>query len=373
MIYRVILPRVDPGMDAGTIVEWIKREGENVEKGEIVASIETLKAIVDIEAPASGVIRKVLYSEGAVVPVNKVIALIGDPNEEIPDLETKPETPKTEPESGKMKVSPAAKRLAREHKVDLATIDGTGPEGRIVRGDVLKLIKVRSPPGLVKERVEKSIILTPTRKIIAERMTQSYRDIPQASMTMDMVMSETRKIIQKSDKRISYTAVFIKAVADSLKENKLMNSTLEGEEIKILRDINIGVAVATDKGLVVPVVRDAHRKSLEELTKVTGEIVERARSDRLNIKEVLEGTFTVTNLGMFGVDSFIPIINPNEAGILAVGMIKDKPSIEGGRIVIKPIATLTLTFDHRIVDGATAAKFMTRVKELIENPNQIKF
>jgi len=228
----------------------------------------------------------------------------------------------------------------------------------------------------LKARVEEQaevIPLSGVRKVVAERMAYSFRTAPHAILMLEVDMSEAVKLRQDFEKmknvQLSYNAVFVKAVAMALREYPILNSTLEEKQIKVLKNINVGVAVATERGLIVPVIHDVDEKSLADLSSTIAQLVEKTRLDTLSRNDVTGGTFTITNLGMFGVDAFIAIINPKQAAILAIGRIADKPKVVDGQIVIQPTVTLSLSFDHRIIDGAPAAQFLNRIKEILENPS----
>lgn len=260
-----------------------------------------------------------------------------------------------------MLASPAAKRLAKEHGVDLSLLKGTGPEGRIVEDDVRKFIEEKS--GAVP-KVKETIPLSGFRKVSAERVTTSFRTAPHSTIAMEVNVSKAAELHTKT--QASYTAILARAVAKALTEHPRMNSRLNVDQIELFEDINVGVAVATEKGLVVPVIRNADKKPLSEIDSAIRELTEKARQEKLVKEDVSGGTFTVTNLGMYGVDFFTPIINPPEAAILGVGRIVEKPTAVDGKIKIVPVITLTLSYDHRIVDGAPAADFLRKVKENVE-------
>lgn len=377
MVTKVVMPRLSLTMKEGSVVQWLKKEGETVNKGEPLVEVLSEKATVDIEAPASGVLRKIFAEQGMDVPVNATLAIIAAPDEEIVDIETEVVLPKKEekevvaaPEvqavttgvETRVPASPAAKRLAREHEVDLAQAKGSGPEGRIVEEDVQRFIE---ETGQFIPRVKEVIPLTGIKKTTAERVSQSFKTAPHSTVIMEVDMSDAVKM--RKEKHVSYTELLVKAVASALKTHPLLNSTLtEDEKIKVYEDINIGVAVATEQGLVVPVIHNADNKSLEEIASKLRELAEKARTGRLAKEHVTGGTFTITNLGMYGVDAFTPIINPPEAAILGVGRIVDKPVVEGKEIMIKPTMTLSLSYDHRIVDGAPAAQFLQEIKKILE-------
>jgi len=258
--------------------------------------------------------------------------------------------------------SPAAKRLAREYGIDLSKVKGSGPEGRIVEADVRRYLEEEMAP---KPRIREVIPLTGIRKTTAERVSLSARTAPHSTIPMEVDMSNAVKL--REEMGVSYTDILVKAVAKASEEHPSLNSTLEREQIKIYEDINIGVAVATEKGLVVPVIRDANKKSLTQIASALKELVVRAREGKLAKEDLTGGTFTITNLGMYGVEVFIPIINPPEAAILGVGKVTEKPVIVNNQIKVKPVMYLSLSFDHRIIDGAPAAKFLQKVKQILES------
>lgn len=360
MVTRVMMPRLSLTMKEGTVVEWFKREGETVEKGEPLVEVLSEKVTYDVEAPAPGVLRKILAEEGADVPVAETLAIITAPDEELPEIEAIVKAP-VEKVRERVLASPAAKRLAREYGVELALVEGTGPEGRIIEEDVRRFVETKAVP-----RVREVIPLTGIRKTTAERVSQSARTAPHSTITMEVDMSNATKL--REEVQASYTDMLVKAVAKALVEHPIMNSTLVGEELKVFEDINIGVAAATEKGLVVPVIRNADKKPLTEIASIRKELVEKARQAKLTREEMTGGTFTVTNLGMFGVDVFTPIINPPETAILGAGRVVERPMVVDKEIVVRPTMHLSLSFDHRIVDGAPAAQFLQKVKKTLEDP-----
>jgi len=377
LVTKVFMPRLSLTMKDGTVIQWYKREGETVTKGEPLVEVLSEKVTYDVEAPASGILRKILVPDGMDAPVNAVLALITAPGEELSDeellVETIPQptiekhitpTP-TKPEKLEKHVpaSPAAKRLAREHGIDLSQVVGTGPGGRIVEVDVQRFIEQTA--GLLP-KVKETIPLVGVKKTSAERVAQSFRTAPHCTLMMEVDMAKAVKF--KEDSGFSYTAILIKAVAKALKEHPMLNSKLEENAIKIFEDINIGVAVATEKGLVVPVVRNTDEKSLTEISSTLRKLLEKAREGKLDREDVTGGTFTITNLGMYDVFCFTPIINPPEAAILGVGKIFDKPVIGEGQVKTEPAMILSLSFDHRIVDGAPAAQFLRKIKHYLESP-----
>jgi len=379
LVTKVVMPRLSLTMTEGSVVQWFKKEGETIDKGEPLVEVLSEKVTFDVEAPASGVVRKILVEEGVDVPVNGVLAVIAAPDEEIPEIELIPKLPEKEeiavgatPEvkagviatvEERVLASPAAKRLAKEHEVDLAFVKGTGPEGRIVEEDVQRFIEEKNQ---LMPRVKEVMPLTGIKKTTAERVSRSVKTAPHSTVIMEVDMSNAAKI--REEKQFSYTELLVKAVANALKKHSLLNSTLtKDEKIKVYEDINIGVAVATEQGLIVPIIRNADKKSLEEIASKLRELAEKAREGKLSKEDVTCGTFTITNLGMYGVDLFTPIINPPEAAILGVGRIVNKPVAEGKEVLVKPVMTLSLSYDHRIVDGAPAAQFLQEIKKLLES------
>lgn len=369
MATDVLMPRLSLEMKEGTVGKWYKKEGDAVQKGEPIVEVVSEKATYDLESPASGVLRKIIIEAGVDVPVQTVLAMIADADEQLSEASTKPEAvPTTAADEGKRALaSPAAKRLAREHGVDLSALKGSGPEGRIDEDDVRKLIETQSA---TLPRVKEMVALTGFRKTSAERVAMSFRTAPHSTIVMEVDVTEAAEL--REQLKVSYTSVIVKAVAESLKEVPVINSTLEGDYVKIYEDVNIGVAVATEKGLVVPVVHDPDKKTLKEIDTRISELTEKARDAKLSKEDVTGGTFTVTNLGMFGVDFFIPIINPPEAAILAVGRTAQRAVPIDGRVQVRSVMMFSLAYDHRIIDGAPAAQFLKAVKEKIEKLSVLK-
>jgi len=362
MVTKVVMPRLSLTMKEGTVGTWYKKEGENVEKGEPIVEVFSEKATYDLEAPASGILRKIIVQENDEAPVDAVLAVITAPDESFSEAEISAEMPKpVEGVEKRVLASPAAKRLAREHETDLSLVKGSGPEGRIGEEDVRRFIEETS--GILP-KIKEVIPLSGYRKTSAERVSTSFRTAPHSTVVMEVDVSKAMALHSKL--KVSYTAILVKAVAKSLDEYSIINSTLEGNEIKIFEDVNVGVAVATEDGLVVPVIHNADKKRLEEIDAAIRELTEKARQGKLAKEDLTDGTFTITNLGMYGVEFFIPIINPPEAAILAVGGVLDKPVVVDGKIEIKPMMMLSLSYDHRIVDGAPASEFLRRVREKLE-------
>jgi pyruvate dehydrogenase E2 component (dihydrolipoamide acetyltransferase) len=386
MATEVILVRVDEGMTEGTIREWKKKEGDWVEKGEILYILETAKVAFEVEAPASGRLSKVIAKAGEVVPVGMVIAYILGPGEEAPEIpleqkagremdrarvampeaSTKPEaTEETIP----LKASPLARSLAREHQINLSLVRGSGPGGRITKEDVMQAIEKAG-------KKEEVVPLTSMRRTIAQRMTESFQSIPHAYLSMEVDTMELGRLretlipsIEKQTAlRLTYTDLLLKIVAQAVKEYPYVNVTWTRGGIKSLNEVNLGLAVSLREGLMVPVIRQANAKSLAEIARLRNDYAKRAQEGKISLDEMRGSSITLTNLGMFGIDQFNAIINPSESSILAVGRITDKPVVHQGQIVIRPRMNLTLSIDHRVLDGVSGSQFLGRIKELIENP-----
>jgi pyruvate dehydrogenase E2 component (dihydrolipoamide acetyltransferase) len=367
---KVVMPRLSLTMKTGTVGRWYKKEGESVEKGEPIVEVISEKAVYDLEAPASGVLRKILVDEGVDVPVDAAIAIITAPNEPFSEAEIAAEMPKEGVEKEikeKVLASPAAKRLAREYGVDLSLVKGTGPEGRIVEEDVKRFIE--EAKGMLP-KVKEVIPLSGYRKTSAERVSMSFKTAPHSTVMMSVDVSKAALLHERL--QVSYTAIIVGAVAKALAESPLINSTFEGDKIKVFEDVNVGVAVATEQGLVVPVIHNTDKKTLREIDSSIKDLTVKAREGKLKKEELSGGTFTVSNLGMYEVEFFTPIINPPEAAILGVGKIVEKPVAINSKIEVKPFITLSLSYDHRIVDGAPAAIFLQKVKYYIESPESLE-
>jgi len=352
---KILMPRLSLTMKEGTVVQWFKKEGETVKKGDLVVEVLSEKVTYDVEAPASGVLRKIFVEEGTDIGVAEPLGIIAAPDELIEVAEAPEE---------RVIASPAAKRLARQHDIDLTQVKGTGPKGRIVKEDVQKFLQEQVMPQL-----REVIPLTGIRKTAAERVAISAREAPHSTITMEVDMANAAKLREKL--KVSYTDILVKAVAKALTEHPIMNSTLDEDEIRIFAAVNIGVAVATDKGLIVPVIPNADEKPIEEIAQMLEKLVDKAQRGTLSKEELTGGTFTITNLGMYGVDVFTPIINPPETAILGVGRVAERPTVSKGEIVAKPIMKLSLSFDHRVVDGAPAARFLQTMKAILEEASSI--
>jgi pyruvate dehydrogenase E2 component (dihydrolipoamide acetyltransferase) len=357
------MPRLSLTMKEGSVGKWYKKEGEIVEKNEPIVEVISEKATYDVEAPASGILRKILVEAGSEAQVNQVLAVITGSDEPFSEAEMGAEKIETvEEERAGILASPAAKRLARERGIDLSHVEGSGTEGRIVEADVERLLLEESRGALLKAK--ETFPLVGFRKTSAERLSESFRTAPHSTVMMEVNASKATTLRERL--QVSYSAILVKAVASALVEHPRINSSLEGNQVRVFEAINVGLAVATENGLVVPVIQDAAKKTFEEVEKAIEDLTSKAKQGKLAKEEVSNGTFTITSLGMYEVDSFIPIINPPEAAILAVGAIKEKPVVIDGKVEVRPMMTLSLTYDHRIVDGAPAAEFLRKIRDKLQ-------
>jgi pyruvate dehydrogenase E2 component (dihydrolipoyllysine-residue acetyltransferase) len=374
MATEIRLPQWGMGMREGTIVQWLKKEGESVSEGDPLVEVEAEKVTSVVEATHSGVLLRALVQEGTSVPVRTVLCLIGIPGEVVPGVEATPPPihvevspePKTASQSpaAQVQITPVARRLAKDHGIDLSQVQGTGPHGRITEEDVRRAIEL----GAIS--TARLIPVTGIRSVISQRMHESLQAMAQVTLTTEADVTNLEHLREELKQQfdLTYTDLIIKAVAQVLKDHPRLNAWLEGENIRLLRSIHVGVAVALEEGLIVPVVHDADRKSLREIAQESQRLAQHAREGKLTRDEVTNSTFTVTNLGMYGVDAFTPIINTPEVAILGIGRIFDKPARGMQDVVWRRMLTLSLTFDHRAVDGAPAAAFLQAVCKQLEVP-----
>ncbi len=396
MAVAVIFPKLDEAMTSGKIVRWLKNEGEQVEKGEIILEIESEKTSFELDAETSGILSKIMYQAGDEVPVGTAIAFILKPGEEAPEVETpvtvkakeekpeaeaKAEAPKPTGESREIKASPLARNIAREHNVDIAQVTGTGPGGRITKEDVLKYIKEGKPaaapaaPEVPAGAGEETVPLSTMREVIARRMVESFQT-PHFYLTVEVDAQKLQRTRQqllpviegKTGIRLTLTDLLIKVVAKALEKNPAINCSYDDGSARLYKRIDIGLVTSVEGGLMVPVIRDANTKSLAEIAQARADLVQKAREHTLSKEEMTGSTFTISNMGMYDIDQFSAIIQPPEAAILAVGRIVEKVVAQKGEMVIRPVMNLTLSIDHRVLDGALGAQFLQTVKNYIENP-----
>jgi pyruvate dehydrogenase E2 component (dihydrolipoamide acetyltransferase) len=387
---EVKLPRLGQGMESGTIVKWLKSEGDAVEKGEALYELDTDKVTQEVEAEASGVLLKIAVSEGE-VPVGETIAFIGKEGETVevtapapkakPKTEKKQEEPKPEPEqappssstNGRIKASPLARRIAPERGIELESQRGTGPDGRIVAEDVERgELKPAAEAAPVPSGEIESRPLSNIRKTIARRLTQAWT-VPAFQLTVDVDMTRANELVQKQrelnpDVRITVTDVLTKVCAMALMRHPDMNVQYTDDALLVFPSADVGIAVAAPQGLVVPVVKSAERMTIAQIAHVRGDLVSRARDNKLRGDDLEGGTFTISNLGMYDVDQFIAVLNPPQASILAVGQTRDMVVPRGSDLKVLPVMTMTITCDHRAVDGATGAEFLKTVKAFLQDP-----
>jgi pyruvate dehydrogenase E2 component (dihydrolipoamide acetyltransferase) len=387
---EVIMPKMGDAMTEGKVVAWRKREGERVQAGEVLAEIETDKVNVEIEAEASGTLH-ITVPEGQAVPVGTVIAYINGPparaaapTPQAPSpapAAPKPEVPPAEEPAGRVKASPLARKLAAEHGVDLLEVKGTGPGGRVVERDVLAWVEERAaqpaarPAPSPAEPDYEDVPLSRMRQAIARVVVQSKQQIPHFYVTTEVDVGralELRAQVQEAfgeDERLSVNDLILKATALALRRFPDLNSqVLDDQTVRRHRRVHLGIMVATPDGLVVPVLRDADRMPLRELAREARRLVEGARAKRLRQEDTTGATFSVSNLGMYDVTHFVAIIQPPQAGILAVGRAQERPVVREGQVVVRPVLQLTVSADHRVTDGVGAAEFLAEVKRLLENP-----
>ncbi|MCI0856702.1 MAG: 2-oxo acid dehydrogenase subunit E2 [Chloroflexi bacterium] len=409
MISEVVMPQMGADMEEGTIIKWLKSEGDTVERGEIIAEIETDKANVEIEAFDGGVFRKTLASEGDTIDVGTIIAIIAAADDDIsaydngaaataakpeaaapPDQEKEP-TPKAAGEEpvqprteaapvssdGRVRASPVARRLAQEHNVDLTTITGTGPDGRIVKRDVEAAMAGGPPRKAVPAApagTTTTIEMSKMRQTIARRMAQSKREAPHYYITVDIDMTEAERLRRQLNDavedypRVSVNDLIVRASAISLARHPMFNSWFIDEQVQQHSDINVCIAIALDEGLIAPAILDTASKTLGEIGNASRDLAGRAKSGALKPAEYTGGTFTVSNLGMFGVEALIAIIQPPQTAILGIGGVRTVPVVRDGRIETAELMKTALSADHRVTDGAQGAQFLNEIRRLLESP-----
>ena len=431
MATKVIMPKLSPTMEEGQISRWLKKEGDKVSMGEPLAEIDTDKATMEMQALANGVLRKIIINEGQSAPLGQLIAVIGEPNEDIASLLSeapaaaapapKQEQPKEKPaeqpapqpqakaaaasaapvpaphpvdngqpraasaDSGRMIVSPLAARMAAEAGIDLRSLQGSGPGGRIIKRDIEAAISQPKPEPTYPRPVPAGQVpqigasayrdepASEIRKVIARRLVTSLGPVPHFFLTTEIEMdraAEMRRGINALDPdlKISINDVIIKVAAAALIQHPEVNASFQEKFVRYYERADVGVAVAIEDGLITPVVRAADQKSLSQIAAEVRELAERARSRRLKPEEYTGATFSISNLGMFGIDEFTAVINPPEGAILAVGAMSPKPVVRDNEIVIRQMMRVTMSCDHRVINGATGAKFLQTFKKILENP-----
>jgi len=417
MITKVVLAKLSPTMEEGTIVKWSRQEGDAVKVGDVLAEIETDKANMEMEALGAGVLRKVLVPAGGKAPVGALIGVIADPGEDIapllaeaatapvpapaaastpapaPPFPAAPAAPPPLPAptaaavtGGRVKASPLARAIAAQKNVPLTSLAGSGPGGRIVKRDVEGYLAAppapafkAAPAGAARPAIPvpsvppgTAIPLTSMRRTIAKRLAESMYTAPHfyvtAEIDMDAAVSLREQLIRAEDVKVSYNDLVLKACAKALTRFPTVNASWTGETIQTHAEVHLGVAVSLAEGLITPVVRNADRKHVLDISREVKELAARAREKRLKPEEFMGSTFTVSNLGMFDVTEFTAIINPPESCILAVGAVRKVPVVKGDQLAVGHRMKVTLSSDHRVVDGALAAQFLAEVRRLLESP-----
>jgi len=396
---EIKLPRLGQGMEAGTITKWLKSEGDTVTKGEPLFEIDTDKVTQEVEADYGGVLLKIELASGE-APVGQTIAWIGKEGEEVKSAakpapapekssdtaapretaadttvsDTSSESAASPTNGGRIKASPLARRIARERGIELSSLQGTGPDGRIVAEDVERgqsaapaAAQVSVPTGEIE-----SVPLTNIRKTIARRLTVAWQ-APVFQLTVSADMTRANDLVARArelnpDVRVTVTDLLAKLCAQALMRHRDVNVQYSEDALLKFPTANVGIAVAAPQGLIVPVLRSVERLSLAEFAIARGEVVGRTRENKLTTQDLEGGTFTISNLGMFGIEQFVAVINPPQAAILAVGATVDTPVARDGEVVVRPMLTMTLTVDHRAVDGAAGADFLRTVKQFVEEP-----
>jgi pyruvate dehydrogenase E2 component (dihydrolipoamide acetyltransferase) len=403
MANEVKLPRLGQGMEAGTITKWLKSPGDTVAKGEPLFEIDTDKVTQEVESDYAGVLLKITLESGE-APVGQTIAYIGKEGEEVaeapapaepaetgsaskeaPEDPQRSDVPKpavtsasvsaeAQSNGGRIKASPLARRIARERGIELSSLQGTGPDGRIIAEDVERgeVSAKPSAPAAVPTGEIESVPLTNIRKTIARRLTAAW-EAPVFQLTVSADMTRATELVARNrelnpDVRVTVTDLLAKVCAQALMRHRDVNVQYTEDALLKFPTANVGIAVAAPQGLIVPVIRSVERLSLAEVGAARADIVGRARENKLTAQDLDDGTFTISNLGMYGIEQFVAVINPPQAAILAVGSALDTPVAVNGAVAVRPMMTMTLTVDHRAVDGAAGADFLRTVKQYVEEP-----
>jgi pyruvate dehydrogenase E2 component (dihydrolipoamide acetyltransferase) len=401
MPIEIVMPKLGLTMTEGLIVEWKKKEGDRVKKGEVLFILETEKVTYEVESPEDGVLGRILVQEKETVSVGAVVAYLLRPGESVSEIEevkavppkekggseaistTEPARPLQERVAGErqVKASPLAKKIARTYGIQLGGVKGSGPGGRILREDVEKayerIQKLAAPPGEGKEvPAEKLVSLTGMRKTIAKNMLAAKVETAQTYMTntvnackiMEYRETLLKYIEKKADARVTITDIMMKITGAAIREHPIVNTRWTDEGILYLEDVHMGMAMALEEGLIVPVIRNINKKSFTQIAKDRIELIKKGRENRFLPDDITGSTFTLSAMGMFGIEHFTANINLPESAILAVGAITERPVVVDAEIVVRPMMNVTLSYDHRIIDGAEAGKFMRTLKAFIEEP-----
>lgn len=421
---------LSPTMEEGQVVKWHKAEGDRVAEGELLAEVETDKATMELVARATGTLRRILTGEGETAPVGAIIAVVGTADEDLRDVvdvvpdvdgrETEEEAelgrePETKDNRGieerptkiyknksnkelgsapptayasRVKASPLARRLAAAVGVELSQVRGSGPGGRIVKRDVMDVAEparaqlstgmMAAADGELASPDYDDVKLSQMRKTIAQRLTESLGPVPHFFLTIQVDMNHAGRarerinaLLEKRGERVSLNDLLIRAVAGALRQHPAVNASWQGDCVRRYRRVHVGVAVAVDDGLITPVIRDADRKGVAEIAREVRVMAARARAKKLGPEEYTGATFSISNLGMFGIHQFTAVINPPEAAILAVGHVEEIPVVMDGQVVVRPMMRATMSCDHRVVDGAVGARFLQTLKAMLEDPTAV--
>lgn len=410
MAFEVTMPQMGADMTEGTLVRWLRQPGDAVERGDVIAEIETDKATVELESFASGTLRQLVVAEGETVPVGDVIALLGAPDEALPEVGRHPLPDKPSHRAvgdvagpapppagdahaaGRVRVSPVARRIASDAGIDIAAVAGSGPDGRILRRDVEAAIVARDhhgpagapvvepepesppPPPPDPARVEP---LTRMRAAIARNMAEAKRSQPHYYLAVDVDMTEAMafrahaNLVLAAARRVSVNDLLVKACAAALARHPRFNAAFTDDGIQYHARIDVNIGVALDEGLIAPALLDAGNRSLPDIAEASKALVERARAGRLRAEEYAGGTFTITNLGAYGIDALTGVINAGQAAILGAGAVAERPAVVDGALAVRQLMTLALSADHRVTDGAEGARFLADVRALLESPAQL--
>ena len=375
MAVRVVMPRLTDTMLQGTIAEWTKREGDEVRVGDALYTVETDKAVVDVSSSVAGVLLKILAPSGEAVDVGGPVAIVGERGEDAATATAPPPRAKaeakpdgvraTEETPRRVLATPAAKRRAREANIDLANVRGSGENGMISEKDLLTYLLANRTPASARPGQQDGAPLSAVGRAMFERMTASA-EIPQVTTVAETDATDLLELSREKD--ITITAYVVRAVVEGLKLYPLLNSTLDGDKVVRQRSLNIGISVATPRGLIVPVLREAESKDVAQLAEELATLAAKARDGRLSLEELAGATFTVTNSGVFGSLLFTPRISPPQSAIVGMGKILKQPVVRDDAIVIRSMMYLCLSYDHRHIDGETAVKFLQEVKEALQSP-----
>lgn len=408
MATAIQLPALSPTMNEGKITRWLKKEGDRITSGMAIAECETDKSNLEIEAADDGTLLKIVVAAGTSTPIGSTIAWIGKPGEAIPEsapsvapvpapaapvvapvvapavaapapaVAPRPPAPPPAP-AGRVRASPLARKVAEVNGVDLGVVQGTGPNGRIIRRDVEQAAASPSRAGRAPQGVRQpptQLPVTTMRKVIAQRLTEVKPGVPHFYLTIEVEMDQAlalREEAKAQELKVSVNDVVVKATAMAVRRFPRINQVFAGDSIQQLHTVDVGVAVAIEDGLITPIVKDADQKGLADIASEIRELAERAKKKALKPEEYTGGSITVSNLGMFGIDTFIAVINPPQAAILAIGKVEPKVVVRGGQMVIRQMMSVTLSGDHRVIDGAVGAQFLSELRALLEHPLRLVF